>query len=112
MRWEEMEMDCLVHIFQRLNLEDLALGVPFVCKAWLRASKDSLCWKVLNFRHLDFMPWSEFTKKFVAQYGVGRFSFSGLLKLAVARSRGAAVELKFPLFFGASLQDIVYASDE
>ncbi|KAJ6838369.1 F-box/LRR-repeat protein-like [Iris pallida] len=28
-KWEEMERDCLVCIFQRLSLEDLTLGVPW-----------------------------------------------------------------------------------
>ncbi|CAL9196233.1 unnamed protein product [Musa hybrid cultivar] len=111
-RWEDMEVDCLAHVFRKLSLEDLTLSVPFVCKAWLRAALDPLCWRSLNLRDLDFMPWSNFTRTFTAQYALRRFSFSGFLKLAVARSHGGAVELKFPLPFGASFRDFVYASHE
>ncbi|WOK97088.1 hypothetical protein Cni_G05796 [Canna indica] len=111
-RWEDMEMDCLVNIIRRLSLEDLALGVPFVCKGWQRASMEPLCWSILDFRDLDFMPWSDLTKKFTARYAVQRFSFSGFLKFALARSCGFAVELQFPLVFGASFQDLVFASEE
>lgn len=111
-RWEEMDEDCLVNIFQRLGLEDLTLGVPFVCKSWFRASLDPLCWRVLDLEPLDFMPWSNFTKRFMRQYSLRQFSFTGFMKLLAVRSRGSAVELRFPLVFGASVHDLFYASAE
>ncbi|THU65790.1 hypothetical protein C4D60_Mb05t07360 [Musa balbisiana] len=109
-RWEEMPVDCLVAVFRRLGLDDLSVAVPFVCKSWLRASMDPGCWKVLNFHHLDFLPWSSFARRFMARHALRSFSFSGFMKVAVARSHGSAVELRFPPVFGASLQDLVYAS--
>ncbi|WOK99536.1 F-box/LRR-repeat protein [Canna indica] len=115
-RWEEMEMDCLANIFQRLSLEDMAVAVPFVCRSWLQASLDPLCWRALNFRQLNFLPWSSFTRKFTAAYSYSDVSadaasFSSLLKLVVARSKGVVTEIQFPLVFGASLQDLLYASN-
>ncbi|XP_038970390.1 F-box/LRR-repeat protein At3g48880-like isoform X2 [Phoenix dactylifera] len=111
-RWEEMDMDCLVNIFQRLGLEDLTLGVPFLCKSWYRASLDPLCWRVLDLEPLDFMPWSKFTKRFMTQYSLHHFSFSGFMKLVAMRSRGSAIELRFPPVFGASMHDLFHASSE
>nr|CAD1841480.1 unnamed protein product [Ananas comosus var. bracteatus] len=110
-RWSEMAADCLSLIFRRLSLEDLAVGVPFVCKSWHRASLDPLCWTLLDFRDVDFMPWSRFSREFSDRYAVPRFSFSGFLRLCVARSRGSAVELAFPLLFGASLRDLHVAKE-
>ncbi|KAG1348022.1 F-box/LRR-repeat protein [Cocos nucifera] len=110
-RWEAMGLDCLVNIFQRLGIEDLALGVPFACKSWYRASLDPICWRVLNFQALDFMPWSNFSKRFMRQYSLQHFSFSGFMKLAIDRSHGGVVELRFPLLIGASLRDLVHASN-
>lgn len=110
-RWSEMAADCLSLIFRRLSLEDLAVGVPFVCKSWHRASLDPLCWTLLDFHDIDFMPWSRFSREFSDRYAVPRFSFSGFLRLCVARSRGSAVELAFPLLFGASLRDLHVAKE-
>ncbi|URE00519.1 F-box LRR-repeat protein [Musa troglodytarum] len=110
-RWEEMEEDCLVNIFRRLSLVDLTVAAPLVCRSWRKASRDPLCWSVLDFRGMDFMPWSDLCKSLVARLSVRRPSFTGLLKLTAARSKGAARELRFPRVFGASLRDLVYASD-
>ncbi|KAJ6846980.1 F-box/LRR-repeat protein-like [Iris pallida] len=111
-RWEEMERDCLVCIFEKLSLEDLTLGVAFVCKSWCGASLDPLCWRVLDFQRLDFMPWRRFAKRVAARYPLSPFSFSAFLRFAVRRSRGLAVELRFPLFLQVSVEDLVYASNE
>ncbi|KAF3333691.1 F-box/LRR-repeat protein [Carex littledalei] len=110
-RWEEINTDCLVNIFRRLGLEDLTLAVPFVCQSWYRATLDPTCWRVLKFRRLDFMPWSNLSKEFSNRYGLnGRFSFSCFLKLCVARSHGEAIEVEFPLLFGASIHDLTFIS--
>ncbi|KAJ4732334.1 F-box/LRR-repeat protein [Rhynchospora pubera] len=112
-RWEDMDTDCLVNIFRRLGLEDLTLAVPFVCRSWYRASLDPTCWRVLKFRGLDFMPWSNLSKEFSNRYGLpGRFSFSGFLKFCVARSHGESIEVELPLLFGATLNDLTYISLE
>ncbi|CAD5193629.1 unnamed protein product [Musa acuminata subsp. malaccensis] len=109
-RWEEMQVDCLVNIFRRLALDDLTLSVPFVCKCWWHASLDPSCWRLLDFRSLDFMPWSPFSRSFTSLYRLKTLSFSHFMRLVVDRSRGSAEELIFPLSFGASIQDLVYVS--
>ncbi|CAL9204230.1 F-box/LRR-repeat protein At3g48880 isoform X1 [Musa acuminata AAA Group] len=109
-RWEEMQVDCLVNIFRRLALDDLTLSVPFVCKCWWRASLDPSCWRLLDFRSLDFMPWSPFSRSFTSLYRLKTLSFSHFMRLVVDRSRGSAEKLIFPLSFGASIQDLVYVS--
>ncbi|THU51543.1 hypothetical protein C4D60_Mb06t32140 [Musa balbisiana] len=111
-RWEDMEMDCLVAILQRLGPQDLTLSVPLVCRSWRKASLHPLCWRVLNFRDLDFMPWGDLTKSFMAEYRLQRFFFSGFLKLAVARGNRLVEEIMFPLLFGTSMQDLFLVSDE
>ncbi|KAK8954218.1 hypothetical protein KSP39_PZI002934 [Platanthera zijinensis] len=109
-KWEEMEMDCLVCIFSKLNLDDLAVSVPYVCRSWSAAARDPLCWRFLDFRSLDFMPWSRFAKRFADRNSVSRFSFAGFMKLAVRRSAGLADELRLPEL--ASIDDLILASNE
>ena len=43
-KWEELNMDCLVNVFQRVGMESLLLDVSFVCKSWYKASLDPKCW--------------------------------------------------------------------
>ncbi|WOK99005.1 hypothetical protein Cni_G07717 [Canna indica] len=109
--WDEMQADCLINIFRRLGLDDLSVAVPFVCKYWWRASLDPGCWRRLDFRSLDFMPWSHFCRSFTSRYHLKTLSFSRFMRFAVDRSRGAAEELAFPLIFAApSIQDLSYVS--
>jgi hypothetical protein len=107
-----MESDCLLLIFQKLGIGDLAVSVRFVCRSWASVSLDPLCWKALNFRDLDFMPWSKFSKNFTERYSLQRrFSFSGFMKLAIHYSKGSAMEIRFPLVFGATTEDLNYATN-
>ncbi|XP_077215587.1 F-box protein FBW2-like [Tasmannia lanceolata] len=92
-KWEDLEMDCLLNVFGRLSLEDMVLGVPFVCRSWYKASTNPLCWQVLNFIPLCHLEWdaSLFEERFMREYRVQKYSFTGLLKFVVTRSRGSAV---------------------
>ncbi|KAG0478822.1 hypothetical protein HPP92_013541 [Vanilla planifolia] len=110
-RWEEMEKDCLVKVFMRLGLDDLTLTVPFVCKSWLAVAVDPLCWQKLDFRQIDVLPWSSFSKKFSIFYSLPYFSFSHLLRLCLKRSCSSVTELRFPLKH-TSLEELVLASIE
>ncbi|XP_077239775.1 F-box/LRR-repeat protein At3g48880-like [Tasmannia lanceolata] len=107
-KWEDLEMDCLVTVFENLGLEEMILGVPFVCRSWYKASTDRLCWKILDFNPI--CPCS-FEERFMQEYRIQNFSFTGLLKFVVTRSCGSAVELMFPLGY-LDLEHIVYVSDE
>ena len=48
-KWEHLNMDCLVNVFQRVGMESLLLDIPFVCKSWHKASRDPQCWEYLIF---------------------------------------------------------------
>lgn len=109
-KWEELEMDCLSTIFSKLGLDDLAVSIPFVCRSWSAAGRDPLCWKFLNLRSLNFMPWSSFARRFSGQNSVSRFSFAGFMKLAVRRSGGVAAELQLPEL--GSMEDLILASNK
>ncbi|XP_020599564.1 F-box/LRR-repeat protein At3g48880-like [Phalaenopsis equestris] len=109
--WSAMEADCLVEIFMKLGLDDLILSVPFVCKSWLAAVCHPLCWKKLDFRQLDVLPWSNFSKTFTLLYSLPYFSFTHLLKLAVKLGRNSVTELSLPLKFISS-EDLEFISNE
>lgn len=59
-QWAELPTDCLVHVFRRLDLDELASAAPLVCRGWRRAAADPSLWRALDLRrdHLArFMPW-------------------------------------------------------
>lgn len=110
-RWDEMQADCLVNIFRLLALGDLAVAVPFVCNSWYRASLDPNCWHRLNFRSLDFTPWSPFSRAFTLRYRLhSPLSFSSFLRFALHRSCGGVDQLAFPLSSAVSIHDLAYVS--
>ena len=58
--WADMDTDCLVHVFGRLDLEDLAAAAPLVCRGWRRAAAEPSLWRALDLRRdhvARFMPW-------------------------------------------------------
>nr|DAD43345.1 TPA_asm: hypothetical protein HUJ06_001575 [Nelumbo nucifera] len=58
-RWEKLNVDCLVNIFERVDMDDLLLSLPFVCKSWYQASLHPSCWKVVHFHKLINQQHSE-----------------------------------------------------
>nr|TKS04475.1 hypothetical protein D5086_0000142000 [Populus alba] len=47
-RWEEMDIDILVKIFQSLTVLELTSGIVHVCSAWRLAACDPWLWKTLD----------------------------------------------------------------
>ncbi|XP_020256196.1 uncharacterized protein LOC109833062 isoform X2 [Asparagus officinalis] len=95
-KWEDLPINCLVSVFGRLSLDDLTLGVPFVCKSWYEASLDPACWKILDFRAIDLWAGSSFNEKFMRAYRVEKFAFRGFLKYIISRSHKLATRLVLP----------------
>ncbi|KAG6518431.1 hypothetical protein ZIOFF_021906 [Zingiber officinale] len=91
--------------------KDLIVAVSFVYKSWYHASLDPSCWRRLNFRSLDFTPWSPFSRAFALRYRLhSPLSFSAFLRFALHRSRGVVDQLAFPLSSAVSIHDLAYAS--
>ncbi|EAZ27892.1 hypothetical protein OsJ_11847 [Oryza sativa Japonica Group] len=89
-QWAELPTDCLVHVFRRLDLDELASAAPLVCRGWRRAAADPSLWRALDLRrdHLArFMPWGALAGALARLHGVHRFTLAGFLRLCVARAR-------------------------
>ncbi|PIA33348.1 hypothetical protein AQUCO_04100043v1 [Aquilegia coerulea] len=100
--WEDLSMDCLIKVFERVGLESLILDIPFVCKSWYKASLDPLCYKLLYF---EFLPlnrssWAIKLTRDASLWPESIFPKAvpsmQFIKIAVHRSCGMATELKFP----------------
>ncbi|KVI10126.1 F-box domain, cyclin-like protein [Cynara cardunculus var. scolymus] len=51
-KWEDLDLDVLVTIFQKFNILELTSGIGHVCKSWRYAVCDPLLWKTLDFSML------------------------------------------------------------
>ncbi|KAB8118159.1 hypothetical protein EE612_060851 [Oryza sativa] len=70
-RRRHMDADCLVEIFRRLPLDDVAAAAPLVCRSWRAAARDASLWRALDLRGgggaaARFMPWSPLAAAFAA----------------------------------------------
>uniref|UniRef100_A0A0D9VWP2 F-box domain-containing protein n=1 Tax=Leersia perrieri TaxID=77586 RepID=A0A0D9VWP2_9ORYZ len=112
--WAELETDCLVEVFRRLELDEVATAVPsLVCRGWRRAAGDPSLYRSLDLRrdHLArFMPWSPLAAAFARLHAVRRFTFSGFLRLCLSRSSSSLSSLSLPPLLSSSDLDLVAAS--
>ncbi|TVU02240.1 hypothetical protein EJB05_52265 [Eragrostis curvula] len=113
--WADMETDCLVHVFRRLDLEDLAAAAPLVCRGWRRAAADPSLWRALDLRRdhvARFMPWGALAAAFKRRYGVSRFAFAGFLRLCVSRAAGSADDVALPPLLASPAAELDHISIE
>ncbi|KAK1403853.1 putative F-box/LRR-repeat protein 23 [Heracleum sosnowskyi] len=93
-KWEDMNSDCLVNIFGRLELKSKVLVIPLVCKPWYQAVHNPLCWERLIFPRTILGPRSQ----------------TELIKFFVNRSQRCATSLALPDM--CDREDLVYVSEE
>ncbi|EHA8589264.1 F-box/LRR-repeat protein [Cocos nucifera] len=91
-RWEDLNRDLLVAIFERIGVADLIAGVPFVCSSWRDASRDPLCW-----RKLDFRDWDSISLRLDRQRDEV-LDFADLLNFSTSRAREHVESIYFPDF--------------
>ncbi|KAK1390693.1 putative leucine-rich repeat domain, L domain-containing protein [Heracleum sosnowskyi] len=104
-KWENLNLDCVVNVFGRLDLESLVLDVPLVCKKWHQALANPLCWQKLVFP-VDISQ-SPLAVEFDAS---GRsLNISQLIKFVVDRSQGFCNKIVLPV--GTTIADLLYVSD-
>ncbi|KAK1404193.1 hypothetical protein POM88_003798 [Heracleum sosnowskyi] len=102
--WENLNSDCLVNVFRRLDLESKLLDIPFVCKQWNQALLNPLCWQELVFP-VDVSQ----SRLADAPKNGESYNNPGLIKFVVRRSQGCATRLELPN--DISEEDLVYIPD-
>ncbi|KAL5723220.1 hypothetical protein ACHQM5_006643 [Ranunculus cassubicifolius] len=108
-KWEELNEDCLVKVFEGVGLESLILDVPFVCKSWYKVAIYPGCWKRLDFRFINLDHQLSFQNRFIALYNVINFSCIKFIQLVVRRSRRSATSLVLPISLTQNLKGVEQA---
>ncbi|RVW83612.1 hypothetical protein CK203_039296 [Vitis vinifera] len=90
-KWEELNINCLVNVFQKVGMETLLLDVPLVCKLRYKATLHPMCWQ-----HLIFPEnFKAFADRIMKEYQ-NEIPITSFIKFIVNRSSGCATTLMLP----------------
>ncbi|KAL6531321.1 hypothetical protein OROHE_014390 [Orobanche hederae] len=110
-RWNDMDIDILVKIFQNLSIFELTSGVGHICRTWRMAACDPLLWKTLDISLLK----SNFIKIPLEPYvyvdGRSDKAFSRVLKITLNLSRGNISTLIFHYNMYVSDDQLAYTAE-
>lgn len=94
-RWEDLNVDILVKIFQQLDMFELTSGIAHVCSSWRSAARDPILWMTLDLSMME----SNFIKTHQAPYvyvhAQSDMTLTRLLKIALSLSQGSIRNLVF-----------------
>lgn len=109
-RWEEMDIDILVRIFQSFDIFELTSGIAQVCSTWRLAACDPLLWRTLDLSMLK----SNFIKIPLEPYVYvdcrSDKTLTKVLKIALNLSRGNIQKLIFHFNLYISDDQLTYAA--
>ncbi|KAJ8554453.1 hypothetical protein K7X08_025131 [Anisodus acutangulus] len=110
-RWEDLDIDILVKIFQSFDLFELTSGLAQVCSAWRLACSDQLLWKTLDLSVLK----SNFIKIPLEPYVYvdcqSDTTLTRLLKICLNLSRGNILTLIFHYNLYVSDNQLTYTAE-
>lgn len=87
-RWEEMDIDILVKIFQSFDIFELTSGIAQVCSTWRLAACDPLLWKTLDLSMLTSYFIKIPLEPYVYVHGRSDKTLTKVLKIALNLSKG------------------------
>ncbi|KAK9293165.1 hypothetical protein L1049_021153 [Liquidambar formosana] len=110
-KWEDLEIDVLVKIFESFTIFELTKGIAHVCSTWRLAACDPLLWKTLD---LTMMK-SNFIKiplePYVYVNGRSDKELTQVLKPALSLSNGNIITLIFHFNLYLSDDQLTYTAE-
>ncbi|XP_030448911.1 F-box/LRR-repeat protein At3g48880 [Syzygium oleosum] len=110
-KWEDLDTDILVQIFQTFDIFELTSGIAHVCSAWRMACCDPLLWKTLDLSALE----SNFIRiplePYVYVHCQSDKEVTRLLKIALDLSRGSIQTLIFHFNLYLSDEQLTYTAE-
>lgn len=110
-RWEDMDNDILVKIFQNLDIFQLTSGVAHVCHTWRNAACDPLLWRALDLSLLRSNYIKIPLEPYVYVDGRSDKVFTRVLKISLNLSRGSIVTLIFHYNMYVSDDHLTYTAE-
>ncbi|XP_068315940.1 F-box/LRR-repeat protein At3g48880-like isoform X2 [Pyrus communis] len=110
-KWEDLNIDILVRIFQSFDIFELTSGIAHVCSAWRLACCDPLLWKKLDLSMLK----SNFIKIPLEPYvyvdGRSDKTLTRILKTSLSLSKGNIMTLVFHFNLFVSDDQLTYTAE-
>ncbi|XP_050221593.1 F-box/LRR-repeat protein At3g48880 isoform X2 [Mercurialis annua] len=110
-KWEDLDTDILVKIFQSFNIFELTSGIAHVCSSWRLACCDPLLWKTLDLSMLK----SNFIKIPLEPYvyvdGRSDTTLTRVLKTSLNLSQGNITSLIFHFNLYVSDDQLTYTAE-
>ncbi|KAM7491628.1 hypothetical protein LguiA_034549 [Lonicera macranthoides] len=110
-KWEDLDIDMLVKIFQLFEISELISGLAQVCSTWRLAACDPLLWKTLNLSEMK----SNFIKIPLEPYVYvdcqSDKTLTRVLKISLNLSRGSILTLIFHFNLYVSDDQLTYTAE-
>ncbi|XAR66209.1 hypothetical protein NMG60_11012354 [Bertholletia excelsa] len=110
-KWEEMDIDILVKIFQYFDIFELTSGIAHVCSTWRLAACDPLLWKTLDLSLLRSNYIRIPQEPYVYVDGRSDKTLTRVLKIALNLSRGSIRTLIFHFNLYVSDEQLTYTAE-
>lgn len=110
-RWEDLDTDILVRIFQSFNIFELTAGIAHVCSAWRMAACDPLLWKTLDLTMLESIYIKIPLEPYVYVNSRCDKILNRVLKISLSLSRGNIINLIFDLECYLSDDQLTYTAE-
>nr|XP_023886888.1 F-box/LRR-repeat protein At3g48880-like isoform X3 [Quercus suber] len=110
-RWEDLDTDILVKIFQSFDILELTSGIAHVCSAWRMACCDPLLWKTLDLSMMKLNFIKIPLEPYVYVDGRSDKILTRLLKISMSLSRGNITTLIFHFNLFMSDEQLTYTAE-
>ncbi|KAH7557611.1 hypothetical protein ACOSP7_027450 [Xanthoceras sorbifolium] len=110
-RWEDLDNDILVKIFQLFDVFELTSGIAHVCSSWRSACCDPLLWKTLDLSMLRSNYIKIPLEPYVYVDGRSDKTLTRVLKISLSLSRGYITTLIFHVNLYVSDDQLTYTAE-
>lgn len=110
-RWEDMDNDILVKIFQSFDIFELTSGIAHVCSSWRSACCDPLLWRTLDLSMLISNYIKIPLEPYVYVHGHSDKQLTSILKISLSLSRGSIRTLIFHFNLYISDDHLTYTAE-
>ncbi|KAF5800490.1 putative F-box domain, leucine-rich repeat domain superfamily, F-box-like domain superfamily [Helianthus annuus] len=110
-KWEDLDIDVLVKIYQKIDIFDLTSGVADICKTWHHAARDPMLWRTLDLSVLSSNYIRTPLEPYVYVDGPSDEQLTKILKISLNLSRGSIKTLIFNINLYVHDEQLTYTAE-
>lgn len=110
-RWEDLDTDILMRIFESFDIFELTSGIAHVCSSWRFACCDPILWKTLDLSELTSNFIQTPLEPYVYVHGRSDKMLTRILKTSLNLSRGNTQTVIFHFNLYVSDEQLTYTAE-